>query len=457
MKLENNKKIDIIFTILILILLVLPTFFTNNVISENIKIRVTPRDNKVNINQINYTQNDKIISIINDINESSIRANLEILTSEYSGRITGSDICEQAGDWIYNEFKKAANLKVEKLPWTERANIFYHFKEYSCSNIEAELTGTSGKDDIYIFCAHYDTDKVDSPGALDNGASVAAMITIAQAMSKHEFNNTVKFIAFSGEELSFLGSNAYARSAYFNGDNIIGVLNADVIGNNSYNTNHPKLLRAYSSYSARWIVDIMNNTSDDFEIGINVEPRLYYGHSDDKSFDDYGYSVMQLYQASNSMEHFFGNENDTLDLINFSYLTDMAKCIASCLAVLADYKIDAEIIIESPLEDKVYARSGNILLNLSKGKTVVFGNIIIGATVLHNNVSEVIFELIGGYNEYVDSSQERPILATFIDDTPPYVWNFDERIFGQNTIRVTANTSGEKYFCDEIEIFFVNL
>ncbi|MFE3845707.1 M28 family metallopeptidase [Thermoplasmatota archaeon] len=453
---KNNifhKSSNIFLSIILFLLLININVITPaSLLNENNQKYNMQLNQNIGNNNINY---NKITNILNDINENDIKTNLEILTSEYTGRVTGSEICENAGDWIYNEFSTSDNLKVKKIPWTERSNYLYRFKEYSCMNVEAELTGKSNSNDIFIFCAHYDTDQIDSPGALDNGASIAAMLTIAQAMDKHEFNNTIKFIAFSGEELFFLGSRSYAKTAYNNGDNIIGVLNADVIANNSYRTDKPNQLRAFSTQSIRWIVDIMNKASNDFEIGIDVESRLYYGHSDDKSFDDYGYSAMQIYQASNAMEHFFGRANDTLDLINFSYLTKMAKCIAASLAVLGDYNINPDIKINSPLEDKLYYRNGTKIIDLDNGRTVLFGNAIIKAEILRNNVTKVIFELIEDYNEYIDSSHERKILATFIDETYPYIWNFNEKILGRNTVRVTAYSSEDKYFIDEIEIFFV--
>jgi Zn-dependent M28 family amino/carboxypeptidase len=50
-----------------------------------------------------------------------------------------------------------------------------------------------------------------------------------------QFDYTVYFMAFDGEEIGIYGSKADADTAYFRGDSIMGVLNLDMIsydGNN---------------------------------------------------------------------------------------------------------------------------------------------------------------------------------------------------------------------------------
>ncbi|MCH6580889.1 MAG: M28 family peptidase, partial [Nitrospinae bacterium] len=45
-----------------------------------------------------------------------------------------------------------------------------------------------------------------APGASDNASGVAEMRGGSRILSKHEFDFTIRFIAFSGEELFLFGS-----------------------------------------------------------------------------------------------------------------------------------------------------------------------------------------------------------------------------------------------------------
>jgi len=459
---KNYIKTSLSKIVILLIGIIIISSTYSNVYGKNClleKINITTLQANLNYKEY-FETNGNIYEIINDINESTLRAYMTTITNTYKGRVTGSETCNEAGDWLYNEFDKMPNLQVSKNPWTARADIFHFFKIYNGYNVEAELPGYSNDSIVFILSAHYDCDSEDSPGALDNGAGIAALLASAKALSKFEFKYTIKFVAFSGEELKFLGSYDYAKEAYYKEENIAAVLNADVIGNNTYLTNNSHLLRAYSSHPTKWMVDILNNASSEYDIEIDVEKHKYYGHSDDKPFDDYGYGVMQLFQSGNQMEEYFGTANDTIDLINFSYLVNVTNCIAAGLAVLADLPtISPRIQIIAPKEDSLNILKGFNLLNLTKGKTIVLGPINVQADVQSKNgeIYKVVFELVKGDNEYMDYYEERPILTNFLDYDPPYEWLMTERCFGWNTIRATAFDENGNFSSDEIEILFFNI
>jgi hypothetical protein len=69
-----------------------------------------------------------------------------------------------------------------------------------------------------------------APGVTDDGSGVAAVLELARVMSQHQFDKTVVFIAFSGEEIGLEGSKAYAAMAQEKGMDIEAVLNNDIIG-----------------------------------------------------------------------------------------------------------------------------------------------------------------------------------------------------------------------------------
>jgi len=163
------------------------------------------------------TMNDIVISMLVQIDETIYLSYLENLTS-FGPRVTGSSACEEAAEYIYNQFERMG-LSVRYHNWS--------IGGYTSDNVEATINGTDeSSDEIYIICAHYDT-VYSSPGADDDASGTVAVLMAAFIMSQYhyQFNHTIKFVAFSGEEQGLLGSRIYAANATDEGWNIIGVLN----------------------------------------------------------------------------------------------------------------------------------------------------------------------------------------------------------------------------------------
>jgi Zn-dependent M28 family amino/carboxypeptidase len=69
-----------------------------------------------------------------------------------------------------------------------------------------------------------------APGACDDGSGSAAVMELARVMSQYEFDKTLVFVAFAGEEQGLIGSTLQAAKAH-KGNTLIGaVLNNDIIG-----------------------------------------------------------------------------------------------------------------------------------------------------------------------------------------------------------------------------------
>ena len=68
------------------------------------------------------------------------------------------------------------------------------------------------------------------PGVTDDGSGTAAVMELARIMSQYEFEKTIVFVAFAGEEMGLVGSSLYAGRARKENQIIDGVLNNDIIG-----------------------------------------------------------------------------------------------------------------------------------------------------------------------------------------------------------------------------------
>ncbi|MBM3766402.1 MAG: M20/M25/M40 family metallo-hydrolase [Acidobacteria bacterium] len=71
----------------------------------------------------------------------------------------------------------------------------------------------------------------DAPGVSDDASGTAAVMELARVLSRYEFEKTLVFIAFSGEEYGLVGAAAYAKRARDKKEIIDAVLNNDIIGN----------------------------------------------------------------------------------------------------------------------------------------------------------------------------------------------------------------------------------
>ncbi|HLW76172.1 MAG TPA: M28 family peptidase [Bryobacteraceae bacterium] len=71
---------------------------------------------------------------------------------------------------------------------------------------------------------------IDAPGVTDDGSGTACVMELARVLSQYQFEKTLVFVAFAGEEEGLLGSTLYAKKAKDTGMKIEAVLNNDIIG-----------------------------------------------------------------------------------------------------------------------------------------------------------------------------------------------------------------------------------
>jgi hypothetical protein len=69
-----------------------------------------------------------------------------------------------------------------------------------------------------------------APGACDDGSGTAALMDLARVMSQYEFDKTLVFVAFAGEEQGLIGSSLQAAKAHKENVAIEAVLNNDIVG-----------------------------------------------------------------------------------------------------------------------------------------------------------------------------------------------------------------------------------
>src|SRR4029077_13757710 len=145
-----------------------------------------------------------------------------------------------ARDFLFNQYSSIPGLQV-------RLDPFVH---PSCPNsptfnVIAWLPGKRANR-LVIVGGHYDsrTSNVndatsDAPGGNDAGAQTRVVFELARVLAWHQFNSTIVFMSFAGEEQGLFGSASIAANLtrYFENPQVIAMLNTDIPGgDNTANT-----------------------------------------------------------------------------------------------------------------------------------------------------------------------------------------------------------------------------
>jgi hypothetical protein len=266
--------------------------------------------------------NVDIVELLQQLNETLLLGYLENLTS-FGPRLTGTEGCDQAAHYIYKAFQDM-RLAVRYHNYTD--------DRVSGSNIEATLYGLDSTN-TFIICGHYDT-VYSGPGADDDGSGVAAVLAAAEIMRNYQFNHTIRFVAFSGEEQGLIGSSHYVEDAYHNNEPIVAVLNADMIGFAPSASDGLKG-KIYENDASEWIVtftkDISQVYADYIDIELTAQGETW--GSDHNSFWEYGYDA--VFYAEFNFNDYYHSAADTVDHMNISYATRFSRLILATLAEMA--------------------------------------------------------------------------------------------------------------------------
>jgi acetylornithine deacetylase/succinyl-diaminopimelate desuccinylase-like protein len=246
------------------------------------------------------------------------------------------------------------------------------------ANIFAIQRGTTDPNRVVIISGHIDsrvTDVMDAtkdaPGANDDGSGTAAVIEAARVLSRHKFPATIVYAVLSGEEQGLLGGKIMADYARAQGWDVIANLNNDIIGNSCGSDGHcdPGHVRIFSE-GPRWqgrealagpqrsqggendspsrnLSRYIDTLADDLSLGLDVRQiwrNDRFGRGGDHTeMLNAGYPAIRFTVAVENYHHQHQDlrvENgieygDTVDKMDFDYLTRVVKLNVAALAALA--------------------------------------------------------------------------------------------------------------------------
>jgi len=212
------------------------------------------------------------------------------------------------------------------------------------------------------------------PGVTDDGSGTAAVMELARIMSQYEFEKTIVFIAFAGEEEGLVGSTLYARKAKQENRIIDGVLNNDIIGSEVSGNGRIDngMLQLYSEdpadsgsrQLARYIKEVGERYLPSMKVDLVFRSDRIGRGGDHTPFNQEGYAGVRFTTPNEN----YANQHtvtDTFENTSPSYATRVIKVNGAALASLA-------LAPKAPVVTEVLAtgpRKGQTVPLISRGKS----------------------------------------------------------------------------------------
>lgn len=243
---------------------------------------------------------------------------------------------DKAASFISEEFKKAG-LK----PFNERTNSYLQALSYKRKNVSYELSnvlgilpGKSKANEFVIFSAHYDHIGILNPmgqdsianGADDNASGVTAMIELARYYAKKGDNErTLIFVAFTGEEIGFIGSEYFAKQ--INPKQVIAMFNIEMIGKISKFGKNTAYMTGYQ-YSDLGKIMQKNLEGTPYKIYPDPYPlqQLFF-RSDNKPLAQKGIPAHTISSVQINKDKTYHTVKDEVQLLNPENISAIIKAI----------------------------------------------------------------------------------------------------------------------------------
>ncbi len=327
----------------------------------------------------------EIVAMLDAVSVNRIRARIETLAgfgtrhtlSETKSEVRGIGAARR---WLKAEFDRIAKsgggrLQVELDSYVQEPRSRVRVAT-EVVNVVATLAGRQpGR--LLVIGGHYDSicsdvndAESDAPGANDDASGTAVVLELAEVMASHQFDATIVFVAFAGEEQGLLGSTHFARAAHEAGRQIEAMITNDIVGNTegtggrrdnrsvrvfSEGLPDPKSpmaarLRAVggeNDSASRQLARYLDETADyylpNFDVRLVFRADRYLRGGDHMPFLAEGYPAVRLTEPSENYARQHQNvrtENgtsfgDVPKKVDFSYVQSVAKLNLAALASLA--------------------------------------------------------------------------------------------------------------------------
>jgi hypothetical protein len=212
------------------------------------------------------------------------------------------------------------------------------------------------------------------PGVTDDGSGTAAVMELARIMSQYEFEKTIVFVAFAGEEMGLVGSSLFARRVRKENQIIDGVLNNDIIGSDVSGNGRfdNSTISVYSEdpddSTSRQLARYVKNIAERYLPSLNIDlvfraDRLGRG-GDHTPFNQEGYPAVRVTTPNEN----YANQHTVTDTFANTSVPYAARVIQINAAALASLALAPKAPVTSEMITSG-ARKGQLTPMISRGKT----------------------------------------------------------------------------------------
>lgn len=288
-----------------------------------------------------------VVGLLDEVNSTNIIADIQHL-EDYGTRNAYVPESVEAQNWLKDQFEDLG-LSVELQDFTMPSGP-------ASDNVIATQVGTKYPEEYVVLGSHYDSYSYSglAPGADDNASGTAGILEIARILSQHEFDRTIIFCNFSGEEYGLYGSGAYADRCAQQGMNILGYFNMDMIGYlepGSYI--HTDLIYPQSAQElATFYTDVTAVYMPDFPI----EPgALVGGDSDHTSFNNAGFMGIFPFEDGSDYSPYIHTSDDLVgpSVNNEGQTTVFTQAILASVVTMANLITPPQNLVAIPGDGEV--------------------------------------------------------------------------------------------------------
>lgn len=309
-----------------------------------------------------------------------------------------------ARQWIYDQFRSySPRLEVSFDPHKVKKQGTRILRDVDVVNVVAVLPGTTQAEKRIIISGHYDSlnvvrkapaagstadadtavdDVIDfeksveatAPGASDDASGTSVVMELARVMSQYQFEKTIVFVTFAGEEIGLVGSTLYSEGAKRRGDQIEAVFNNDIVGNDVSGSGRTEngLVHVFSEdpndsasrQLARYVRDAAQRYVPGFKADLVFRNDRFGRGGDHTPFNQDGFTAVRFTTAAENLESQH-TANDTLEKTAPRFTANVARVNAAAVANLA-------LAPSAPMtmrEITTGASTGRKTPNLARGKS----------------------------------------------------------------------------------------
>lgn len=287
-------------------------------------------------------------SLLKQVDEQRLRATVTKLSS-FTTRNTLSTGLVEACEWLAEEYRKIPGMKVEimKYPIAKGRRIP---EDMEAVQVVATLPGKT--DRTVLLGGHIDSLNLEvdaktgrAPGANDDASGVALCLEAARVAAQSKWNQTLKFVAFSGEEQGLYGSKAMAARAKSEAMNLEAVLSSDTVGSSSNksgqkDTKHVRVFSEegeghHSRELARIIEWSVRHSMKDFGVKLVLRRDRFGRGGDHTPFVAEGFNAVRFIEVHEEFtrQH---TPDDLVEHMDFKYLAQVTRANLAALSGLAN-------------------------------------------------------------------------------------------------------------------------